>query len=53
MVSAIYARSSSLPSVVSLFSGIQTLVVAIVTSATESFEKTSLNEFDGAVIAGS
>jgi len=52
MVSAIYAHASSLPSVVSLFSGIQTLVVAIVTSATESFGKTSLNEFDGAVIAG-
>jgi chromate transport protein ChrA len=43
------SRSSSLPSVVSLFSGIQTLIVA---NATGSFGKTSLNEFNGAVIAG-
>ena len=41
-LSASYARSYSLPPVVALFNGLQTVVVAIVANATVSFGKTSL-----------
>ncbi len=50
-LSALYARGHSVPSVVSIFSGLQTMVVAIVANATLSFGKTSLKGVRDAVIA--
>ena len=51
VLSGIYASSSSLPPVVSLFNGLQTVVVAIVANAAVSFGKTSLSSFKDAAIA--
>lgn len=50
-LSAFYARSYSLPPVVSVFNGLQTIIVAIVGNATVSFGKTSLKGFRDVVIA--
>ncbi|HVO92371.1 MAG TPA: chromate efflux transporter [Terriglobales bacterium] len=50
-LSAIYARSASLPPVIALFSGLQTVVVAIVANATVSFGKSSLSSLRDAVVA--
>jgi chromate transporter len=50
-LSAIYARSYSLPPVVALFNGLQTVVVAIVANATVSFGKTSFKGFRDVVVA--
>jgi chromate transporter len=50
-LSAFYARSYSLPPVVSVFNGLQTVVVAIVANATVSFGKTSLKGFRDVIIA--
>lgn len=50
-LSAFYARSHTLAPVVSVFSGLQTVVVAIVANATVSFGKTSLKGFRDVVIA--
>jgi len=50
-LSAFYARSHSLATVVSVFNGLQTIVVAIVANATVSFGKTSLKGFTDVVIA--
>ena len=50
-LSALYARSHSVPWVVSIFSGLQTIVVALVANATLSFGKTSLKGVRDAVIA--
>jgi chromate transporter len=50
-LSAFYARSYSLAPVVSLFNGLQTVVVAIVANATVSFGKTSLKGFRDVIIA--
>jgi len=47
----LYSRVSSLPSVVSAFSGLQVLVVAIVANATLSFGRTTLKKWPGFVIA--
>lgn len=44
-LSAFYQRSHSLPPIVSVFKGLQTIVVAIVANATVSFGKTSLKTF--------
>ena len=50
-LSAFYARSYSLPPVVSVFNGLQTIIVAIVANATVSFGKTSLKDFRDVIIA--
>lgn len=50
-LSALYARSHSVPWVVSIFSGLQTIVVALVANAALSFGKTSLKGVRDAVIA--
>jgi chromate transport protein ChrA len=50
-LSAFYARSHTLPPVVAIFNGLQTVVVAIVANATVSFGKASLKDFKDAVIA--
>jgi chromate transporter len=49
-LSAFYARSHTLPSVVSVFNGLQTIVVAIVANATLSFGKT-LKGFKDVIVA--
>jgi chromate transporter len=49
-LSAFYARSHTLPPVVSVFNGLQTIVVAIVANATLSFGKT-LKGFKDVIIA--
>ena len=50
-LSAFYARSYSLPPVVSVFNGLQTIIVAIMANATVSFGKTSLKGFRDVIIA--
>jgi chromate transporter len=50
-LSALYVRSHTLPPVVALFNGLQTIVVAIVANATVSFAKTSLKRFGDIMIA--
>jgi chromate transporter len=50
-LSAFYAHSHTLPSVVAIFNGLQTVVVAIVANATVSFGKASLKDFRDVVIA--
>ncbi len=50
-LSAAYARTHSLPAVVSVFSGLQAVIVAIVANATISFGKTSLKSWKSALIA--
>ena len=47
----LYLRVSSLPAVISAFSGLHVLVVAIVAIATLSFGRTSLKKRSGFVIA--
>jgi chromate transporter len=50
-LSAFYARSYSIAPVVSVFNGLQTIIVAIVANATVSFGKTSLKDFKDVIIA--
>ena len=50
-LSAFYARSHNLAPVISVFNGLQTIVVAIVANATVSFGKASLKGFSDVVIA--
>jgi len=50
-LSAFYVRSQKLPSVVSVFNGLQTIVVAIVANATLSFGRTSLRSLRDGMIA--
>ncbi len=50
-LSAIYLRTYSLPAVVSVFHGLQAVVVAIVANATVSFGKTSLNKWQEILVA--
>jgi chromate transporter len=50
-LSALYARSHNLAPVVSVFNGLQTIVVAIVANATVSFGKSSLKGFRDVIIA--
>jgi chromate transporter len=50
-LSAIYTRTYSLPTVVSVFHGLQAVVVAIVANATVSFGKTSLNAWQEIFVA--
>ncbi len=50
-LSAFYVRSQKLPSVVAVFNGLQTIVVAIVANATLSFGRTSLKSLRDGMIA--
>ncbi|HVP58660.1 MAG TPA: chromate efflux transporter [bacterium] len=49
---ALYARAHALPIVVSAFSGLQAMIVAIMANATLSFGRTTLKSWRPAVIAG-
>ena len=51
ILSALYARAHALPAVVSVFSGLQVVVVAIVAHAAFTFGKTWLKEWRGVLIA--
>ena len=51
-LSALYQRAHNLPAVVSAFSGLQAIVVALVANAAVSFGQTSLKHWRHAVIAG-
>ncbi len=46
-----YARTHELPTVVSIFSGLQAVIVAVVANATYSFGRTSLKSWKNAAIA--
>jgi chromate transporter len=50
-LSAFYSHSHTLPRVLSVFNGLQIIVVAIVANATLSFGKASLKSYRGAIIA--
>jgi chromate transporter len=50
-LSAFYSRSHTLPPVVSVFNGLQIIVVAIIANAAVSFGKTSLKGFRDVIIA--
>jgi chromate transporter len=50
-LSAFYVRFHALPSVVSLFNGLQAIIVAIVANATVSFGRTSLKSLRDGMIA--
>jgi chromate transporter len=50
-LSALYVYTGSLPAVVSVFSGLQAMIVAIVANATLSFGKTTLKTWKNGVIA--
>jgi chromate transporter len=51
ILSALYARAHTLPPVVSVFSGLQVVVVAIVAHAAFKFGKTWLKDWKGILIA--
>ncbi len=51
ILSDLYARAHALPTVVSVFSGLQAVVVAIVARATLTFGKTWLKEWKGWLVA--
>ena len=51
-LSALYAYTHALPAVVSAFSGLQAIIVAIVANATVSFGRTSLKTWKRVIIAG-
>lgn len=51
VLAALYTRTHTLPSVVSAFSGLQAMVVAMVANATLSFGRTSLKSRRSALIA--
>jgi chromate transporter len=51
ILSALYARAHALPAVVSVFSGLQVVVVAIVAHATFTFGKTWLKDWQGVLLA--
>jgi chromate transporter len=50
-LSFIYARTHEIPAVISVFSGLQAIIVAIVANAVLSFGKTYLKSFNNAIIA--
>ena len=50
-LSAAYARTHELPAVVSIFSGLQAVIVAVVANATVSFGRTSLKNWKDLIIA--
>ncbi|MHB9096393.1 MAG: chromate efflux transporter [Syntrophales bacterium] len=51
ILSVLYARAHALPAVVSVFSGLQVVVVAIVAHATFTFGRTWLKEWKGVLVA--
>jgi chromate transporter len=51
ILSALYAHAHALPAVVSVFSGLQVVVVAIVAHAAFTFGKTWLKDWKGALVA--
>jgi chromate transporter len=51
VLSALYARSYTLPSAVAIMNGLQVIVVAIVANAAVSFGKTSLKGFRDVIVA--
>jgi len=51
ILSALYARTHSLPAVVSIFNGLQAIIVAVVANATLSFGKTSIKNWKNVVNA--
>lgn len=51
ILSALYARTHSLPAVVSVFNGLQAIVVAVVANATLSFGRTSIKNWKNVINA--
>jgi chromate transporter len=51
ILSALYARTHTLPSVVSIFNGLQAIVVALVANATLSFGRTSIKNWRNVINA--
>ncbi len=51
ILSALYARTQTLPPVVSIFNGLQVIVVAIVANATLSFGRTSMKSWKNVINA--
>jgi chromate transporter len=51
ILSALYARTHTLPSVVSIFNGLQAIVVALVANATLSFGRTSMKSWKNVINA--
>ncbi len=51
ILSALYARTHTLPAVVSVFNGLQAIVVAVVANATLSFGRTSIKNWKNVVNA--
>ncbi len=51
ILSALYARTHTLPSVVSIFNGLQVIVVALVANATLSFGRASMKSWKNAINA--
>jgi chromate transporter len=51
ILSALYARTHTLPSVVSIFNGLQAIVVALVANATLSFGRTSIKSWKNVINA--
>ena len=49
ILSALYARTHTLPSVVSIFNGLQAIVVAVVANATLSFGRTSIKSWKNVI----
>ena len=52
MLAAAYASTNNLPIVVSAFSGLQAIIVAIIANATLSFGRTTLKDWRSVTIAG-
>jgi chromate transporter len=51
ILSALYARTHTLPSVVSVFNGLQAIVVALVANATAAFGRTSIKDWKNVINA--
>ncbi len=51
ILSALYARTHTLPAVISIFNGLQAIVVALVANATLSFGRTSIKNWKNAINA--
>ncbi len=51
ILSALYARTHALPAVVSIFNGLQAIIVAVVANATLSFGRTSIKNWKNVVNA--
>ncbi len=51
ILSALYARTHTLPGVVSIFNGLQAVIVAVVANATLSFGRTSVKNWKNVINA--